>query len=429
MRTPAKTPRVASAIFKRLLVVCCLAAPLALSTTAAHAGTVAASDNFARANGSLGANWTDMAVGGLAIVSQEVEGTNAGGNSGDIRTAETYDSDQYSQVQVTSTPLTGTEWIGPAVRAQAGGQDLYVGIYFWDNGSPELMLFLRDNGNWTQLGTGYAVSPLAAGTTLTLTATGSTLTLAENGSTAIAANDTTLTGGAPAIMANGMATAGNWAGGDADGTYSVSGTVSGLSGTVLLADNGSDQLSVSANGAFTFATLLANNAPYNVTVLTNPTGQQCSVVNGTGTVASANVTGVSVTCVTGTTSGTGSSGSSGTTVSDNFARPNGSLGPQWTSMTSGGLSIVNQQVQGTNAGGNSGDIRTGEPYTSDQFSQVQVTSTPLSGNQWTGPAVRAQAGGQDLYTGIYFWNNGNPELMLFLRDNGNWTQLGTGFSG
>ena len=254
MRTPAKTPRAASAIFKRLLVVCCLAAPLALSTTAADAGTVAASDNFARANGALGANWTDMAVGGLAIVSQEVEGTNAGGNSGDIRTAETYDGDQYSQVQVTSTPLTGTEWIGPAVRAQAGGQDLYVGIYFWDNGSPELMLFLRDNGNWTQLGTGYAVSPLAAGTTLTLTATGSTLIFAENGSTVISANDTTLTGGAPAIMANGTATASNWAGGDADGTYSVSGTVSGLSGTVLLGDNGSDQLSVIANGAFTFAT-------------------------------------------------------------------------------------------------------------------------------------------------------------------------------
>ena len=32
------------------------------------------------------------------------------------------------------------------------GQDLYVGIDYWDNGSPELMLFLRDNGSWTQLG-------------------------------------------------------------------------------------------------------------------------------------------------------------------------------------------------------------------------------------------------------------------------------------
>ena len=96
----------------------------------------AATDNFARPNGSLGSNWTAMSVGALAIANQQVSGTNANGNSGDIRTAETYRSDQYSQIQVTSTPLTGTQWIGPAVRAQAGGQDAYVGIYYWDNGKP-----------------------------------------------------------------------------------------------------------------------------------------------------------------------------------------------------------------------------------------------------------------------------------------------------
>ncbi len=37
-------------------------------------------------------------------------------------------------------------------------------------------------------------------------------------------------------------------------TYSVGGSVSGLSGTVVLQDNGGDNLSVSANGPFTFAT-------------------------------------------------------------------------------------------------------------------------------------------------------------------------------
>src|SRR5262249_33073756 len=45
-------------------------------------------------------------------------------------------------------------------------------------------------------------------------------------------------------------------------TYSVGGTVSGLSGTVVLQDNGGDDLSVTANGAFTFATRLANGAVY-----------------------------------------------------------------------------------------------------------------------------------------------------------------------
>ena len=34
----------------------------------------------------------------------------------DIRTAEGYASNQYSQVEVTSTQLTGGQWVGPAVR-------------------------------------------------------------------------------------------------------------------------------------------------------------------------------------------------------------------------------------------------------------------------------------------------------------------------
>ena len=114
-------------------------------------------------------------------------------------------------------------------------------------------------------------------------------------------------------MAYGLPTAADWSGAgvtssggtSGPGTYSVGGTVSGLSGTVVLSDDGSDNLSVSANGAFTFAALLADNASYNVTVLTNPTGQQCAVTNGTGAIADSNITGVSVSCVAATTSSAG----------------------------------------------------------------------------------------------------------------------------
>ena len=72
--------------------------------------------------------------------------------------------------------------------------------------------------------------------------------------------------------------------------------MSGLSGTVVLQDNGGDDLSVTANGSFTFATALASGAAYSVTVKTNPSGQTCTVSNGSGTVGSANVTNVAVTC-------------------------------------------------------------------------------------------------------------------------------------
>ena len=111
----------------------------------------------------------------------------------------------------------------------------------------------------------------------------------------MSATDTAMTGGAPGIMAYGNSTADNWSGGGAtsSGTggsggttsYSVGGTVSGLSGTVVLQDNGGDDLSVDADGPFTFATPVANGAAYAVTVKTNPSGQGCTVSNGSGTVS------------------------------------------------------------------------------------------------------------------------------------------------
>jgi len=83
-------------------------------------------------------------------------------------------------------------------------------------------------------------------------------------------------------------------------TYSVGGTVSGLSGSLVLQDNAGDNRTVSASGAFTFATQVANGSSYNVTVFTQPSGQNCSVANGTGTMSSANVSNVNVTCATNT---------------------------------------------------------------------------------------------------------------------------------
>jgi hypothetical protein len=79
-------------------------------------------------------------------------------------------------------------------------------------------------------------------------------------------------------------------------TFTVGGTVSGLSGTVMLQNNGGNDLTVSANGTFTFSTALQNAAAYSVAVLTQPSGQTCTVANGTGTIAAANVTNVGVSC-------------------------------------------------------------------------------------------------------------------------------------
>jgi tripartite motif-containing protein 71 len=97
-------------------------------------------------------------------------------------------------------------------------------------------------------------------------------------------------------------------------SYTVGGNISGLSGTVVLQNNSGDNLSISANGSFTFATSISDGNPYSVTVLTQPSGQTCSVSTGSGTVSAANVTSISVTCTTNTVianSGGGSSSSGG----------------------------------------------------------------------------------------------------------------------
>ena len=86
-------------------------------------------------------------------------------------------------------------------------------------------------------------------------------------------------------------------------TYTVGGTVSGLSGSgLVLRDNGGDNLAVPANGPVTFSTPLASGTAYNVSVLTQPISpaQICIVTSGRGTIASANVTTVAIVCTTST---------------------------------------------------------------------------------------------------------------------------------
>lgn len=80
-------------------------------------------------------------------------------------------------------------------------------------------------------------------------------------------------------------------------TYTVSGTVSGLTGAgLVLRNNGAGNLTVAASAtAFTFAAPVNAGSAYAVTVLSQPTGQTCSVQNGSGT-TSANVGNVAVSC-------------------------------------------------------------------------------------------------------------------------------------
>jgi hypothetical protein len=77
----------------------------------------------------------------------------------------------------------------------------------------------------------------------------------------------------------------------------IGGTVSGLGAdeSLVLQNNGGDNLAINANGAFTFPTWVPTDSSYLVTVSTQPTGQFCVVANGSGTVTG-DVANVSVSC-------------------------------------------------------------------------------------------------------------------------------------
>lgn len=84
--------------------------------------------------------------------------------------------------------------------------------------------------------------------------------------------------------------------------HAVTGTVTGLAGaTGLVLVNGTTQVPVAADtvagGAlFTFGSV-GEDQPYGFAVLTQPAGRICSIANGSGTMGTADINNVAVTCV------------------------------------------------------------------------------------------------------------------------------------
>jgi ELWxxDGT repeat protein len=82
-------------------------------------------------------------------------------------------------------------------------------------------------------------------------------------------------------------------------TYRVSGTVSGVYNPgLVLRLNGQEDLAISSNGTFSFATELSDGSPYTVTLASRPPypNHTCALSNGTGIVDAADVTNVDVSC-------------------------------------------------------------------------------------------------------------------------------------
>jgi len=83
-------------------------------------------------------------------------------------------------------------------------------------------------------------------------------------------------------------------------TYTIGGTVTGIPATesLVIKNNGGDDLTITADGSFEFSTALADGSTYTVTIGTDPASATCTITSGaTGTVAAADVTNVTIDCI------------------------------------------------------------------------------------------------------------------------------------
>jgi uncharacterized repeat protein (TIGR03803 family) len=164
--------------------------------------------------------------------------------------------------------------VGGSVSGLASGEFLILG----DNGGDSLVV--ASDGSFTfstvlDTGASYAVTVLAQPNGQTCTVANGSGTVSDSDITNVAVNCS------PPL-------------------YTIGVSVSGLASdqSLILQDNGGDDLFVASNGSFTFSTALPTGASYAVTVLAQPSGQTCTVANGSGTVADSNITNVAVTCWT-----------------------------------------------------------------------------------------------------------------------------------
>ncbi len=93
-------------------------------------------------------------------------------------------------------------------------------------------------------------------------------------------------------------------------SFSVGGTINGLNGSIVLQNNGSDDLTLIENDNFTFPTKVANGADYHVTVKTQPHPYFCTVSKNKG-IVSGNIEDVAVNCSFSTFSVSGKAGGVG----------------------------------------------------------------------------------------------------------------------
>lgn len=176
-----------------------------VDNTAAGGGAVA-TDDFNRANGGLGANWTVQAGTGPLIASNEAKIITTGTDEAAFWNANTFTDNQYSKIIARADPTK----VAVSVRASGTGGSWNA---YWARADG---IHKHVAGSYTGLGGGSITVNI--GDTLELRVSGTTLQRYVNGvAQGTAPTDSSLASGKPGILMwtlGGPVQADDWEGGD-----------------------------------------------------------------------------------------------------------------------------------------------------------------------------------------------------------------------
>ena len=161
----------------------------------AVAGSFSVTDDFNRADGGLGSNWTTRS-GSPAIVSNEVS-TTSNTDQWAVYSGAAFAADQYAQVTISGSGAGSARYPGLMVRASTSGN---MNCYFWNSnldGNNGIAKFV-DN-----VYSALTSTPAASDTSWTggdvarLEVVGTTINLRKNGTIVATVTDSTHTSGYP----------------------------------------------------------------------------------------------------------------------------------------------------------------------------------------------------------------------------------------
>ena len=181
--------------------------------------TSVATDNFNRADGGLGANWTTAYNGGFLILGNEARSNGSNNDACSLYSGTTFNDAQYSKVTIAQAPTSHYYALGVATRGNqsAGVWRNYAYIGLRDNN--ERYLARLSGGSPTAL-QHYTGSGINVGDILQLDSDGSLHSPFQNGSADTllgTATDSTYASGVPGLSCyNGStaATVDDWEGGN-----------------------------------------------------------------------------------------------------------------------------------------------------------------------------------------------------------------------